>query len=288
MRLMRVGSPGNEKPAAAVGTDSFIDLSDVVREIDGEFLSSPAFAELAATVAEREAAGAAKPLGDLRIGAPFARPHQILCIGLNYSDHAAETGQEPPAEPILFHKSPNTLIGPNDDVQIPRGSTKTDWEVELGIVVGATASYLKDEADAEKHIAGYVVVNDVSERAFQIERGGQWTKGKSALTFNPAGPYLVTPDEIDDILNLKMWLSVDDVQRQNGSTATMLFTPAYIVWYLSQFMQLEPGDLINTGTPPGVGMGLKPPQYLSGGEVMTVGIAGLGEQKQRVLPDPTA
>lgn len=288
MRLMRVGSPGHEKAAAAVGADSYIDLSDVVSEINGEFLSSAAFAELPAIVAERESAGAAQPLGNLRIGAPFARPHQILCIGLNYSDHAAETGQEPPAEPILFHKSPNTLIGPNDDVQIPRGSTKTDWEVELGIVVGATASYLKDEAEAEKHIAGYVVVNDVSERAFQIERGGQWTKGKSALTFNPAGPYLVTPDDIDDILNLDMWLSVDDVQRQKGSTSTMLFSPAYIVWYLSQFMQLEPGDLINTGTPPGVGMGLKPPQFLSGGELMTVGISGLGEQKQRVLPDPTA
>jgi len=285
---MRVGAPGQEKPAVAIGTAHYIDVSDVVAEIDGDFLSSSGLSALAPVVAERESAGAAQPIGNQRIGAPFARPHQILCIGLNYSDHAEETGMEPPAEPILFHKSPNTLVGPNDDVQVPRGATKTDWEVELGIVIGTAASYLADEAEAEQHIAGYVVVNDVSERAFQIERGGQWTKGKSALTFNPAGPYLVTPDEIDDILNLDMWLSVDDVTRQNGSTKTMLFSPAYIVWYLSPFKQLEPGDLINTGTPPGVGMGLKPPQYLHGGERVTLGIEGLGEQSQLVLPDPTA
>lgn len=221
-----------------------------------------------------------------RIGAPIARPHQILCIGLNYSDHAAETGQAVPAEPIVFNKAPNTLIGPNDDIQVPRGSAKTDWEVELGIVIGSRASYLNTDEEAEAHIAGYVLVNDVSERAFHTERGGQWVKGKSAATFNPSGPYLVTPDEVPDVLNLGMWLDVDGVRRQTGSTSTMLFSPNFIVRYLSQFLVLEPGDLINTGTPPGVGMGLTPPVFLHGGEIMTLRIDGLGTQRQRVLPAP--
>jgi 2-keto-4-pentenoate hydratase/2-oxohepta-3-ene-1,7-dioic acid hydratase in catechol pathway len=241
-------------------------------------------ADLRTIVEARMAADEVQPFAGERIGAPFARPHQILCIGLNYSDHAKETGQAIPTEPILFTKSPNTLIGPNDDVRIPRGSTKPDWEVELGIVIGRRASYLADEDEALDAIAGYVVVNDVSERAFQMERGGQWVKGKSAETFNPAGPWLATPDEIEDVLGLGMWLEVNGVRRQTGSTATMIFSPAFIVHYLSQFLVLEPGDLINTGTPPGVGLGFKPPIWLQAGDVMTLGIDGLGAQRQNVVP----
>jgi 2,4-diketo-3-deoxy-L-fuconate hydrolase len=189
-----------------------------------------------------------------------------------------------PAEPILFNKSPNTIVGPYDDVRIPRGSTKLDWEVELGVVMGTRTSYLNSVDDAHAAIAGFLVVNDVSERAFQTERGGQWTKGKSAETFNPAGPWLVTPDEIDDVRNLGMWLDVNGIRRQNGSTSTMIFDPYFVVHYLSQFLVLEPGDLINTGTPPGVGMGFDPPIWLQAGDVMELGIEGLGQQRQTVIP----
>jgi 2-keto-4-pentenoate hydratase/2-oxohepta-3-ene-1,7-dioic acid hydratase in catechol pathway len=218
-----------------------------------------------------------------RIGAPIARPHQILCIGLNYRDHAAETGAQIPTEPVVFTKSPNTLIGPYDDVRIPRGSTKPDWEVELGIVMGRRASYLDTAQQAREAIAGYLVVNDVSERVFQNERGGQWCKGKSAETFNPAGPWLATADEIDDVRNLAMWLEVNSVRRQSGSTSAMIFDPYFIVQYLSQFLVLEPGDLINTGTPAGVGMGFRPPIWLQPGDVMELGVDGLGAQRQCVL-----
>jgi 2,4-diketo-3-deoxy-L-fuconate hydrolase len=217
------------------------------------------------------------------VGAPIARPHQILCIGLNYSDHAAETGQAVPAEPILFTKPPNTLIGPYDDVRLPRGSTKVDWEVELGVVIGRRSSYLRDAAAARESIAGYVLVNDVSERAFQLERGGQWSKGKSAETFNPAGPWLATTDEIADPMDLTLTLDVNGVRRQTGSTATMIFDPYFLVHYLSQFLVLEPGDLINTGTPPGVGMGLTPPVWLQAGDVMELAITGLGGARQLVV-----
>ncbi len=237
-------------------------------------------------VAERAGAGQVQTFGDERIGAPIARPHQILCIGLNYSDHAAETGATVPDEPILFTKSPNTLVGPYDEVRIPRGSTKTDWEVELGIVIGRRTSYLDSVEEARDAIAGWVLVNDVSERAFQLERSGQWSKGKSAETFNPAGPWLVTPDEIDDVQTLAMWLDVNDERRQSGSTSTMIFDPYFIVHYLSQFMVLEPGDLINTGTPPGVGMGWKPQIWLQPGDVMELGIEGLGTQRQHVIANP--
>jgi 2,4-diketo-3-deoxy-L-fuconate hydrolase len=287
MRLVRLGSAGSETPGVLVDDDTFVDLSDVASDFDGKFFGSGALAGLGAIVAERVAAGRTEAVGGRRFGAPIARPHQILCIGLNYSDHAAETGQAVPAEPILFTKSPNTLIGPNDDVLIPRRSVKTDWEVELGIVIGSHASYLADETEAAAAIAGYVLVNDVSEREWQTERGGQWSKGKSAPTFNPAGPWLVTPDEIGDVLALDMWLDVDGTRRQTGSTSTMIFSPAFIVHYLSQFLALEPGDLINTGTPPGVGMGQNPPTYLHGGETMTLGITRLGTQTQHVVPDPT-
>lgn len=287
MRLVRVGPAGSETPGALVNDDIFVNLADVVGDFNEEFFGSGALSTLDQIVAERVAAGQTEPLDGRRFGAPIARPHQILCIGLNYSDHAAETGQAVPEEPILFSKSPNTLVGPDDDVLIPRGSEKTDWEVELGIVIGRHSSYLADETEAAASIAGYVMVNDVSERAWQIERGGQWSKGKSAPTFNPAGPYLITPDEMGNVLDLDMTLDVDGVRRQNGSTSTMIFSPTFIVHYLSQFLALEPGDLINTGTPPGVGMGLKPPAYLHGGEVMTLCITRLGTQTQHVIAHPT-
>lgn len=284
MKLIRVGEPGSERPGALVGDDRYVDLSDVTADFGEEFFGSGGIDRIRPVVAQRAARGQTSPLGDRRLGAPIARPHQILCIGLNYSDHAAETGQRVPAEPILFTKSPNTLVGPYDQVRIPRGSAKTDWEVELGVVIGRRTSYLDSLADARDAIAGWVVVNDVSERAFQTERGGQWSKGKSAETFNPCGPWLVTTDEIGDVRNLGMWLDVNGQRRQTGSTATMIFDPYHLVHYLSQFLVLEPGDLIDTGTPPGVGMGMKPPQFLRAGDVMELGIDGLGSQRQTVLP----
>ncbi|WP_307794517.1 fumarylacetoacetate hydrolase family protein [Winogradskya humida] len=276
---MRIGAPGAEKPVARVDDTSYVDLSDVVDDFDEEFFGSGGIERIAPLVA----AGTPAPFAGERIGAPIARPHQILCIGLNYRDHAEETGQAVPSEPILFTKSPNTLIGPHDDVRIPRGSTKPDWEVELGIVIGRRTSYLDDVAEARAAIAGYTVVNDVSERAFQMERSGQWSKGKSAETFNPAGPWLVTPDEIGDVLALDMWLDLNGTRRQSGNTRTMVFDPYFIVHYLSQFMVLEPGDLINTGTPPGVGMGFTPQVWLQPGDVMELGIQGLGSQRQNVI-----
>jgi 2-keto-4-pentenoate hydratase/2-oxohepta-3-ene-1,7-dioic acid hydratase in catechol pathway len=250
---MRIGAPGAEKPIARIDDGTFVDLSDVVRDFDEAFFGGGGLDRIRPVVAERSAAGQLSSFAGGRIGAPIARPHQILCIGLNYRDHAAETGLAVPAEPILFTKSPNTLIGPHDDVRIPRGSAKPDWEVELGIVIGRRTSYLDTVGEARDAIAGYLVVNDVSERAFQMERGGQWSKGRSAETFNPAGPWLVAPDEIDDVLGLGMWLDVNGVRRQTG-------------------------NLINTGTPPGVGMGFTPPIRLQPGDVMELGIEGLGCQ----------
>jgi 2,4-diketo-3-deoxy-L-fuconate hydrolase len=284
MYLMRIGPAGSERPVVRITDTHYVDVSDMIDDFDEAFFSSDGLTRLSDVVAERSASGQLAEFGGERIGAPIARPHQILCIGLNYSDHAAETGAAVPEEPILFTKSPNTLIGPNDDVRIPRGSTKLDWEVELGVVIGSRTSYLDTVEDARSAIAGYLVVNDVSERSFQIERGGQWSKGKSAETFNPAGPWLVTPDEIDDVHNLRMWLDVSGVRRQNGSTSTMIFDPYFVVHYLSQFLVLEPGDLIDTGTPPGVGMGMKPQLWLKAGDVMELGIEGLGSQRQTVVP----
>lgn len=283
MYLMRIGPAGSERPVVRVDDTRYIDVTDVVGDFDEAFFGNDGLIRLGEVVQERSAAGQLREFAGERVGAPIARPHQILCIGLNYSDHAAETGAAVPDEPILFTKSPNTLVGPFDDVRIPRGSTKLDWEVELGVVIGERTSYLDSVADAHGVIAGYLVANDVSERAFQIERGGQWTKGKSAETFNPAGPWLVTPDEIDDVRNLRMWLDVSGVRRQDGSTSTMIFDPYFIVHYLSQFLVLEPGDLINTGTPPGVGMGLQPQVWLKAGDVMELGIEGLGSQRQTVV-----
>jgi len=283
MYLMRIGAPGAETPAARVDDETYVDLSDVVQDFDEGFFGADGVERIRPIVEERIAAGQTTALADQRIGAPIARPHQILCIGLNYSDHAAETGADIPSEPILFTKSPNTLVGPFDDVRIPRGSEKTDWEVELGIVIGRRTSYLDSVEQAAEHIAGWCLTNDVSERAFQAERGGQWSKGKSAETFNPCGPWLATPDEIADVNSLDMWLDVNGTRRQTGSTSTMIFDPFFIVHYLSQFLVMEPGDLINTGTPPGVGMGFKPPVFLAAGDVMELGIEGLGTQRLAVV-----
>jgi 2,4-didehydro-3-deoxy-L-rhamnonate hydrolase len=283
MYLMRIGAPGAEKPVARIDDQSYVDLSDIVDDFNEGFFGGGGLDRIRPIVAERAAAGRVFRFAGQRVGAPIARPHQILCIGLNYRDHAAETGQAVPDEPILFTKSPNTLIGPYDDVRIPRGSTKPDWEVELGVVVGRRTSYLESAEAARDAIAGHLVVNDVSERAFQTERGGQWSKGKSAETFNPAGPWLVTPDEIDDVRALDMWLNVNGIRRQTGNTKTMVFDPYFVVYYLSQFLVLEPGDLIDTGTPPGVGMGFTPPIWLQPGDVMELGIEGLGVQRQTVL-----
>jgi 2-keto-4-pentenoate hydratase/2-oxohepta-3-ene-1,7-dioic acid hydratase in catechol pathway len=281
VRLARIGAPGAERAVVLVTDDTYVDVTDEVGDFNEAFFGSGGMAHLGQIVASRLSEVAA--LDGQRMGSPIARPHQILCIGLNYSDHAAETGQAVPDEPILFNKSPNCIVGPHDDVKIPRLSEKTDWEVELGIVIGQRCRYLPDEDAARAAIAGYVLVNDVSERAFQMEHGGQWVKGKSAETFNPTGPWLATPDEFDNVEDLDMWLDVNGVRRQTGTTSTMIFKPAFLVHYLSQFMVLEPGDLINTGTPPGVGLGFKPPVFLSVGDVMELGIEGLGRQRQQLI-----
>ena len=283
MHLMRIGNPGAEKPVARIDDETYVDLSDLVTDIDEAFFGSGGLERIRPLVAERASAGRVARFAGERIGAPIARPHQIICVGLNYSDHAAETGQAVPEEPILFTKSPNTLVGPYDDVRIPRGSSKPDWEVELGIVIGKRTSYLSSVEEARDAIAGWVVVNDVSERAFQMERGGQWMKGKSCETFSPTGPWLVTTDEVPDVNALDMWLDVNGVRRQSGSTKTMIFDPYFIVHYISQFLVLEPGDLIPTGTPPGVGMGFDPQVWLQPGDVMELGITGLGTQRQNVV-----
>ena len=283
MYLMRLGPVGAERPIARVDDESYVDLSDVVDDFDERFFAAGGLDRIRPVVDERAASGQTSRFAGERIGAPIARPHQIICVGLNFSDHAAETGQDVPLEPILFTKSPNTIEGPYDHVRIPRGSTKPDWEVELGIVIGKRTSYLSSIEEAADHIAGWVVVNDVSERAFQMERGGQWLKGKSCETFSPTGPWLVTTDEVPDVLALDMWLDVNGVRRQDGSTKTMIFDPYFIVHYISQFLVLEPGDLIPTGTPPGVGMGYDPQVWLQPGDVIELGISGLGTQRQTVV-----
>ena len=286
MRLIRIGQPGSERPAVLISDEEYLPLEGVT-DFDEEFFRSGQLHKLPSLVETLIARGAiTHPLAGARLGPPVTRPHQIICIGLNYADHAAETGAEIPPEPIIFTKSPNTMIGPNDTVHIPRNSSKTDWEVELAIVIGSRCRYLTSEEEALNHIAGYMISNDVSEREFQIERQGQWSKGKSAETFNPAGPWLVTTDEVPDPANLAMSLSVNGQMMQNSTTAQMVYQPAFLVHYLSQFMVLEPGDVINTGTPPGVGMGLKPPRYLAPGDVMELTIEGLGHQRQEVIAAP--
>lgn len=278
MKLLRFGTAGQERPGALDTQGRVRDLSGVVADIDGATLSDEALAKLRAVDLDTLPLAPA----DIRYGPCVGKVGKFLCIGLNYADHAAESGLPIPEEPVLFTKATSAIVGPNDTVLKPRGSTKLDWEVELGVVIGKTASYV-EEADAEAHIAGYCVINDVSERAFQLERGGQWAKGKSAETFNPAGPWLATADEIEDVLALDMWLDVNGQRRQTGNTKTMIFDPYVIVHYLSQFLTLEPGDLINTGTPPGVGMGLTPPVYLKPGDTVELGITGLGTQRQHVI-----
>lgn len=283
MKLIRVGLAGQEKPGVLVSDSRYVDVSDLVADFNEAFFEGVNWAALQSTVNHRDSSGSSLELGSQRLGSPIARPHQIICIGLNYADHAAETNTEVPPEPIIFTKSPNTIIGPNDDVKIPKNSSKTDWEVELGVVIGKRARYLESEASALEHIAGYLLVNDISEREFQLERQGQWSKGKSSETFNPAGPFLLTRDEMPDSSNLAMRLWLNGDLKQNSSTAQMVYGPAFLVHYLSQFLVLEPGDLINTGTPPGVGLGQKPPVYLKRGDSMRLEIQGLGSAEQRVI-----
>ena len=280
MRLARLGPAGAEIPTVIVD-GTHLDLRPV---LGGQDLG-PAFlaADGLAGVADAVAAGTLQPLPDaagLRVGSPVARPGKVVCIGLNYRDHAAETGAAIPAEPVVFMKDPSTVVGPFDPVLVPIDSTKTDWEVELGVVIGRRARYLESPADAAACIAGYVLSHDVSEREFQLERGGQWDKGKSCETFNPLGPELVTPDEIGDPQQLRLTLSVNGVKRQDGSTADMIFGVDHVIWYLSRFMVLEPGDLINTGTPAGVALGLPDHPYLRAGDVVELEIAGLGRAQQ--------
>ncbi|MGP4724483.1 fumarylacetoacetate hydrolase family protein [Agrobacterium deltaense] len=279
MKLMRVGQPGQEKPAILDAEGKVRDLSAHVKDIGGEAISPEGLKKIAAIDL-----GTLPVLNEERIGACVAGTGKFICIGLNFSDHAAETGATVPPEPVIFMKATSAIVGPNDNVTIPRGSEKTDWEVELGVVIGKTAKYVS-EADALDYVVGYCVSHDVSERAFQTERAGQWTKGKSCDTFGPIGPWLVTKDEITDPQNLGMWLKVNGQTMQDGSSKTMVYGVAHVVSYLSQFMSLHPGDVISTGTPPGVGMGLKPPRYLKAGDVVELGIEGLGSQKQTFVAD---
>ncbi|MGZ2382613.1 fumarylacetoacetate hydrolase family protein [Rhizobium leguminosarum bv. trifolii] len=279
MKLMRVGEAGSEKPALLDADGKIRDLSGHVADIGGEAITPAGLAKIAAIDPK-----SLPEIAPGRIGACVAGTGKFICIGLNYSDHAAETGATVPPEPIIFMKATSAIVGPNDNVIIPRGSEKTDWEVELGVVIGKTAKYVT-EAEALDYVAGYCVSNDVSERAFQTERSGQWTKGKSCDTFGPIGPWLVTKDEIPQPQNLGMWLTVNGQKMQNGSSKTMVYGVAFLVSYLSQFMSLHPGDVISTGTPPGVGMGLKPPRYLKAGDVVELGIEGLGTQKQAFVAD---
>ncbi|MDU8942744.1 fumarylacetoacetate hydrolase family protein [Ovoidimarina sediminis] len=278
MKLLRYGPPGQEKPGLLDSAGTIRDLSGVVDDIAGDVITSAGLARIAGV----DPASLPAVEGTPRIGPCVGRVGKFICIGLNFSDHAAETGAEPPDQPIIFAKSTSAICGPYDDTIIPKGSEKTDWEVELGVIIGDEARYVS-EADAMNHVAGFCVVNDISERAFQIEHGGQWTKGKSADTFGPIGPWLVTRDEITCPQNLKMWLEVDGHRYQNGSTETMIFGVPHLVSYLSQYMSLQPGDVISTGTPPGVGLGQKPPVYLKPGQTVRLGIENLGEQEQRTV-----
>lgn len=273
MKLIRFGDIGNEKPGILGEDGKRYDCSGQFADWDRAFFNQHNLSDI-------KTDGLPEVAASERWAACVARPGKVLCVGLNYSDHAEESGMPIPEEPILFFKGSNTVVGPYDDVQIPRGSEKTDWEVELGIVIGKDARYLDSIEDAEKYIAGYCISHDVSERAFQLERGGQWCKGKSCDTFNPLGPFLLSTDACPNVNNLSMALQVNGEQRQTGNTSTMIFNPAFIVHYCSQFMTLEAGDVISTGTPPGVGLGMKPPQYLKVGDKVSLQIEGLGEQIQ--------
>jgi 2-keto-4-pentenoate hydratase/2-oxohepta-3-ene-1,7-dioic acid hydratase in catechol pathway len=280
MKLVRFGPPGREKPGIVDQDGHIRNLSKVVPDINGETISPAGLAKIKKAKIEKLPRVPGKP----RLGPPVGGTRHFIAIGLNYSDHAAEVGMAIPAEPIIFSKAPSSLCGPNDNIIIPKGSTKLDWEVELGIVIGRRAQYIPSVEKALDYVAGYCLANDVSERQFQIERAGQWIKGKSAENFGPIGPWLVTKDEIKDPQNLKMWLTVNGERRQNGSTRTMIFGAAHIVWYCSQFFIMEPGDVIVTGTPPGVAHGMKEnPKWLKPGDVVRLGIEGLGEQQTKVV-----
>ncbi|WP_417475828.1 fumarylacetoacetate hydrolase family protein [Leisingera sp.] len=280
MKLLRFGAPGAEKPGLLHTDGSIRDLSGLIDDLSGRHLYPDSLKRLA------DADIDALPVvdGNPRLGPPIAGTGKFICIGLNYADHAAESGLAVPSEPVVFMKATSAICGANDPIIIPRGSQKTDWEVELALVIGKPAKYVS-EAEAMDHVAGYAVANDVSERAFQIEREGQWTKGKSCDNFGQIGPWLVTRDEVADPQNLPMWLKVNGETMQDGSTSTMVYGVAYLVHYLSQFMTLHPGDVISTGTPPGVGMGMKPQRYLKAGDVVELGIEGLGQQRQDVIAD---
>ncbi|RAH38398.1 fumarylacetoacetate hydrolase family protein [Halomonas sp. SL1] len=280
MKLLRFGPIGHEKPGLLDKDGIIRDLSSHISDLAGDHMTRDAVSALA----DLDPATLPAVDADTRLGPCVGRVGKFICIGLNYSDHAAETGAEVPAEPVIFNKWTSAICGPNDDVIIPRDSRKTDWEVELGVVIGKAGHYI-DEADAMSHVAGFCVVNDVSEREFQLERCGSWDKGKGCDTFGPLGPWLVTPDEIDDPHDLAMWLEVDGRRYQDGNTRTMVYRVPYLISYLSRFMSLQPGDVISTGTPPGVGMGQQPPTYLRPGQRMRLGIEGLGEQCQSVVTE---
>lgn len=281
MKLVRFGPAGREKPGIIDANGQLRNLSRIVPDIAGDTLSASGLAKIRKAKIEK----LPKVPGRPRLGPCVGQVRNFIGIGLNYTDHAAEVGMPLPKEPIIFLKASNCICGPNDNIIAPKGSTKLDWEVELCIVIGRRARYIKSEAEARNYIAGYTVCNDVSERSFQIDRGGgQWDKGKGAEHFGPVGPWLVTRDEIKDVQNLQMWTDVNGEKRQRGSTRTMIFGAEYLVWYCSQFFAMEPGDLISTGTPPGVAHGMKEPQWLKPGDIVTMGIEGLGDQRQKVVP----
>ncbi len=285
MKLLRYGAAGQEKPGLLDSDGNVRDLSGHLSDIHGENLTN----EVLDTLKNIEVNSLPKvpgvPQVDFRLGPCVSSVGKFICIGLNYADHAAESGMEIPPEPVIFNKWTSAIVGPDDDIQIPKGSNKTDWEVELGVVIGTGGAYISEQ-DALNHVAGFCVVNDVSEREFQLERAGTWDKGKGCDTFGPIGPWLVTRDEIADFGNLNLWLSVNGEKQQNGNTKTMVFNVPYLISYCSQFMSLQPGDIISTGTPPGVGLGFNPPKYLKEGDVVTLGIDGLGKQTQKVLGAP--
>ena len=283
MKLVRYGAEGAEKPGMLDATGHVRDLSGLIDDVAGNALLPDSIARLAGIDPASLPLVTGTPQENLRLGACVGGIGKFICIGLNYADHAAEAGMDIPAEPIIFNKWTSAVCGPNDPIQVPRGSTKTDWEVELGVVIGQGGSYI-DEANAMDHVAGFCVINDVSERDFQLNRSGTWDKGKGCDTFGPTGPWLVTADEISNVNDLSMWLDVDGVRMQSGSTSTLIFKVPHLISYCSQFMSLQPGDVISTGTPPGVGMGQNPPRFLHGGETVSLGIEGLGQQTNVVLP----
>ncbi len=279
MKLVRLGKPGKEKPGLIDADGKIRDLSGVIPDLKGEYLS-PKYMN---AIGKKRISTLPVVRGNPRLGSCVAQPGNFIAIGLNYADHAAEAGMKIPAEPIIFNKAPNCVVGPNDDIMIPKGSTKTDWEVELAIVIGTKAVHVS-ERDALNYVAGFCICNDVSEREYQVERsGGQWGKGKGCPTFGPLGPWLVTPDEIDNVQKLDLWLDVDGTRQQTGNTKTMIFGVKTLVSYVSKFMQLDPGDVITTGTPPGVAMGRTPPNFLKAGQTLSCGIEGLGAQANRVV-----